>query len=213
MASRSSNRGSTFPFPPRRTLTPEEQVLTRWPEASLRKRAILVKRYQDLWGALDESIRAQMNPSPVEDRKPPEPPDVEPPSTTRPPLDLSHVDLLTGTEFEKFIGKEFEQKGYMVEYHGGPAEAGGDLVCWEGSTERVHAILVQVKRERSLTGTKAISQIIRKENWFRHRYPDASYEKWVITSSGFSRQARTEAEVGRITLIDREVLQKWLAER
>jgi len=76
----------------------------------------------------------------------------------------------------------------------------------------VHAILVQVKRERSLTGTQAIGQIIRKENWFRHRYPNATYEKWVITSSHFSRQARKEGEDGRIILMDRDVLKDWLAE-
>lgn len=92
----------------------------------------------------------------------------------------------------------------------GPTEAGGVLVCWESSTERVHAILVQVKRERCLTGTKAISQILRKENWFRHEYPEASYKKWVVTSSHFSRQAKTEAEIGGIILIDRETLQEWL---
>ena len=64
--------------------------------------------------------------------------------------------------------------------------------------------------ERCLTGTKAISQILRKENWFRHEYPEASYEKWVVTSSHFSRQAKTEAEIGGIILINRETLQEWL---
>jgi HJR/Mrr/RecB family endonuclease len=124
--------------------------------------------------------------------------------------DLTHVDLLTGPEFEKFVGKVFEQKGYSVEYHGGPTEAGGDLVCWEGATDRVHAILVQVKRERSLTGTQAIGQILRKENWFRHNYPTATYEKWVVTSSRFSAQAKKEAISSRIVLVDRVDLQLWI---
>ena len=72
-------------------------------------------------------------------------------------------------------------------------------------------IIVQVKRERCLTGTRAISQILRKENWFRHRYPGQTYEKWVVTSSHFSRQAVEEARVGGITLLDREKLQEWSA--
>ncbi len=160
---------------------------------------------------LDERGRAQMSPSQAEHHKPPRPKNPRTSDIKHHPPDLSHVDLLTGQEFEEFIGEAFERKGYTVEYHGGPAEAGGDLVCWEGSTDRVHAILVQVKRERCLTGTKAISQILRKENWFRHKYPDASYEKWVITSSHFSRQARAEARVGGIILVDRDTLEDWLA--
>lgn len=126
-------------------------------------------------------------------------------------FDLSNVDLMSGAEFEQFIGEAFKEKGYEVEYHGGPAEAGGDLVCWERSPDRVHAILVQVKRERCLTGTKAVGQIIRKENWFRLQYPGNSYEKWIISSSHFSRQATKEAEAGAVVLVDRDALQRWLA--
>jgi HJR/Mrr/RecB family endonuclease len=193
------------------TLTPQERISAHWPEASPQKRHILSKRFQDLWNACDEAARAQMYPSQTQDRKPSSTKNVESHDPKRFSPDLSHIDLLSGLEFEKFVGQAFSRKGYTVEYHGGPTEAGGDLVCWEGSTERVHAILVQVKRERCLTGTKAISQILRKENWFRHKYPEASYEKWVITSSHFSRQAKTEAAVGGIILIDRETFQEWLA--
>jgi HJR/Mrr/RecB family endonuclease len=193
------------------TLTPQERISAHWPEASPQKCHILSKRFQDLWNACDEAARAQMYPSQTQDRKPSSTKNVESHDPKRFSPDLSHIDLLSGLEFEKFVGQAFSRKGYTVEYHGGPTEAGGDLVCWEGSTERVHAILVQVKRERCLTGTKAISQILRKENWFRHKYPEASYEKWVITSSHFSRQAKTEAAVGGIILIDRETFQEWLA--
>jgi HJR/Mrr/RecB family endonuclease len=193
------------------TLTPQERISAHWPEASPQKRHILSKRFQDLWNACDEAARAQMYPSQTQDRKPSSTKNVESHDPKRFSPDLSHIDLLSGLEFEKFVGQAFSRKGYTVEYHGGPTEAGGDLVCWEGSTERVHAILVQVKHERCLTGTKAISQILRKENWFRHKYPEASYEKWVITSSHFSRQAKTEAAVGGIILIDRETFQEWLA--
>ncbi len=212
MTSRSSIQKSASPLPLDSTQPLEEWVSARWPEVSPQKRRLLEERYQSLWSALGETPTAQMNPTQVEDRKKSKPEKVATRDSERLPVDLSHVDLLTGPEFEKFIGKAFERKGYTVEYHGGPTEAGGDLVCWEGSTDRVHGILVQVKRERSLTGTKAIGQIIRKENWFRHTYPTASYEKWVITSSQFSRRARVEAETSGIILIDREALQKWLVE-
>jgi len=123
MASRSGSRKPASPFPQRRTPTPEEWVLTLWPEASPRKHDILVKRHQDLWGALDESVRAQMNPSQAKDRKPPRPKNAETNDMKFPSLGLSHVDLLTGSEFEKFIGEAFERKGYTVEYHGGPTES------------------------------------------------------------------------------------------
>jgi HJR/Mrr/RecB family endonuclease len=211
MASRSPKQRLASALPENRTLTSKEWLSARWPEASPQKRHMLSKRFQDLWNAFDEAARAQMYPSQTQDRKPPSTKNVENRDSKRFSPDLSHIDLLSGLEFEKFVGQAFSRKGYTVEYHGGPTEAGGDLVCWEGSTERVHAILVQVKRERCLTGTKAISQILRKENWFRHKYPEASYEKWVITSSHFSRQAKTEAEIGGIILIDRETLQEWLA--
>lgn len=212
MTSRSSDLLAALPLPLDSTQPLEEWVSARWPEMSPQKRRLLEERYQSLWSVLDETTRAQMSPSQVKEQKTAKSRNLGIREQTHPPHDLTHVDLLTGAEFEKFVGKVFERKGYTVEYHGGPTEAGGDLVCWEGSTERVHAILVQVKRERSLTGTQAIGQIIRKENWFRHRYPNATYEKWVITSSHFSRQARKEAEDGRIILMDRDVLEDWLAE-
>jgi hypothetical protein len=181
--------------------------------ASPQKRALITQRYQDLWGRLDEHGRGQLHPS--EPTEPPPPGEKkEAPADGRPPrTDLPHIDLMSGPEFERFIGKAFEEKGYEVQYHGGPTEAGGDLVCWERSVERVHAILVQVKRERCLTGTKAVGQIMRKENLFRRHYPETSYEKWIITSSCFSRQAIREAESGGIILIDRDALQNWLTGR
>ena len=201
----SSKSSSGDPYPS----IAEEWTSIRWPEASPDKRRLLAERYRDLWGALDESSRAQLDPSQAEEV--PSSEDAATGETNPSPLDLSSVDILTGPEFERVIGEAFKQKGYTVEYHGGPTEAGGDLVCWEGRPDRVHAVLVQVKRERCLTGTKAIGQILRKENWFRAKYPDASYEKWVITSSDFTRQARVEAEGGRITLINQEALRKWLS--
>jgi hypothetical protein len=51
---------------------------------------------------------------------------------------------------------------------------------------------------------------MRKENWFRRGYPEMSYEKWIITSSRFSRQAIREAEAGGIILVDRDALHGWL---
>lgn len=186
--------------------------MARWTEFSPQKRSLISERYRNLWGSLDEVTKTQMKPVSAESSSSPTERKTKGSNITAPSLDLDHVDLLTGPEFEKFLGKAFEQKGYTVEYHGGPTEAGGDLVCWESSTERIHAILVQVKRERSLTGTQAIGQILRKENWFRQNYPNGTYEKWVITSSRFSSQARKEAENSKIVLLDREGLERWLDE-
>ncbi len=128
-----------------------------------------------------------------------------------PRTNLSHLDLMSGRQFERFLGEAFESKGYEVQFDAGPTEAGGDLVCWERSSGKRHAILVQAKRERCLTGTKAIGQILRKENAFRRLYPNATYEKWVVSSSRFSSQAQTEAVSGEIRLVDRDALAVWLA--
>jgi HJR/Mrr/RecB family endonuclease len=178
---------------------------------SPQKRPILEERFRELWGALDKDVRRQIHPLQTKDRDQLPSKNIKLRDSQHISLDLSGIDLLTGPEFEKFIGQAFAKKGYSVEYHGGPAEAGGDLVCWEGSAGRAHALLVQVKRERSMTGTKAIGQILRKETWFRHNYPDASYEKWVISSSDFSRQAKAEANMNGIILMNRAALEQWLA--
>ena len=206
MTSRSSSRSPGA----RPQTTTEGLVAKRWASASPQKRALIAQRYRDLWGILDEHRRGQLYPGESDNPLPPKEKKPGTSSRTISPLGLPSVDLMSGREFERFIGEAFNQKGYEVEYHGGPTEAGGDLVCWERSAERIHAILVQVKRERCLTGTKAVGQIVRKENWFRREYPDTSYEKWIITSSRFSRQAVTEAEAGGIILIDRDALQGWL---
>jgi len=205
-----SNKRDSVSSPQDRPLTPVERMLARWSAMSPRKRTILEERCRGLWETLDENVRGQTYPAQAKDHKPLTPKNIETRNVKSSPFDLAHIDLLTGVECEKFIGQAFEQKGYTVEYHGGPTEAGGELVCWERSAHRTHTILVQVKRARSLTGTKAISQILRKENWFRHTYPDASYEKWVITSSDFSRQAKVEAEIGGIILVRRATLEAWI---
>lgn len=189
----------------------EGWVLDHRETVSSQKRALIIQRCRDLWGMLDEQGRKQLRPEESPDQSEGSTREEEPIGRRVSPFDLSDVDLMSGQEFEQFIGEAFRRKGYEVEYHGGPTEAGGDLVCWERSPDRVHAILVQVKRERCLTGTKAVGQIIRKENWLRVQYPGNSYEKWIISSSRFSRQAVKEAEAGSIVLVDRGALQRWLA--
>lgn len=209
MSSRSDSRGPRA----RPQTRVEDWIADRWATASPQKRALITRRYQDLWGMIDEPGRVQLRPSEPTDPSPPEEKEGGTDDRRVSRTDLSYVDLMSGSEFEQFLGEAFKEKGYEVEYHGGPTEAGGDLVCWERSAERVHAILVQVKRERCLTGTKSVGQIIRKENWFRLQYPGNSYEKWIITSSRFSRQAVREADAGSIVLIDRDALEDWLAGR
>ena len=188
-------------------------MLGRLPEASRHRHALLEKACQQLGRAAlgvpvgwffaptqsevsfgrDEALRVTKPPGAI--------------SVT----DLGDLDLMSGRQFERFLGDAFERKGYEVQYDAGPTEAGGDLVCWKRSHEERHAILVQAKRERCLTGTKAIGQILRKENSFRHQYPGVSYDKWVISSSRFSPQALAEAVAGRIRLLDRDGLALWLA--
>jgi hypothetical protein len=189
----------------------EDWAGERWSTISPLKRALLTHRTREIWGTLDEPSRQQIRPSGPTEELPPKEKRVGTGSPPTPRIDLSNVDLLSGKEFEQFISNAFKEKGYEVECHAGPTEAGGDLVCWERSAARIHAILVQVKRERCLTGTKAVGQIIRKENWFRAHYPGNTCEKWIITSSRFSPQATREALAGGIVLVDGDALARWLA--
>src|ERR1700752_844565 len=102
MASRSRKQRLASTLPQDRSLTPKEWILTRWPEASPQKRHILSKRFQHLWEASDEVARAQRYPSQTQERKPSSTKDAESRGPKRFSPDLSHIDLLSGLEFEKF---------------------------------------------------------------------------------------------------------------
>lgn len=192
-------------------------ILSRVPTPTPFKRAILDKACQHVWASPGSplallQILPPSDPAPLQAAQQRATGIPDEATEHIPRLDLAHVDLLSGREFERFLGTAFEQRGYQVQYDAGPTEAGGDLVCWERSETRRHAILVQAKRERCVTGTKAIGQILRKESVFRHEYPAATYEKWVVSTSRFSAQARTEAEPANIRLVDREGLALWLTD-
>lgn len=103
-----------------------------------------------------------------------------------------------GIDYERFIGFEFEQKGYSVEYHGatqGKKDLGIDLIC----KNQHEVLIVQCKRLSS------IKELPVRENIVAQVYGAAEYYRMIsseslnvkpvlITSYVLSDQARLFAD-------------------
>lgn len=110
-------------------------------------------------------------------------------------------DSLTGSEFEKLLGRLFEAMGYKVELTGKSGDQGGDLIANKDG-ERV---LIQAKCYRDWsTGNAAVQQVVGAM-----KYYDCN-KAMVITTSHFTKEAIALAVVNKTELISKERLQELL---
>lgn len=101
---------------------------------------------------------------------------------------------MSWTEFELLVGESFRQQGYTVtEIGGGGADGGVDLLLKKGS----ETFLVQCKQWKA---TQVGVQVVRE--LFGVMVARGATGAFVVTSGGFSSDARAFAEGRNITLVD-----------
>ncbi|HYD76500.1 restriction endonuclease [Ramlibacter sp.] len=101
---------------------------------------------------------------------------------------------MSWTEFELLVGEAFRQQGYTVtEVGGGGADGGVDLVLRKGS----ETYLVQCKQWKA---TQVGVHVVRE--LFGVMVARGAAGAFVVTSGGFSSDARAFAEGRNITLVD-----------
>ena len=111
---------------------------------------------------------------------------------------MDDVDLMTGAEFEKFIGKLFIKMGYNVQYTKATGDQGVDLIIQKGIQGQ--KIGVQTKCYSNKVSNGAIQEVV----------AGCSYHKcdkgMVITNSSYTKSAMQLAEANNIVLWDRKIL-------
>ena len=111
-------------------------------------------------------------------------------------LNISQIDGLSGTDFEKLLKEIFEKQGYSVSMTKPSHDYGADLVLEKNKK----ISLVQAKCYSKNIGIKAIQEIISARKHY-----DAD-ELFVATNRYFSKDAMVLATEHNVRLIDRDVL-------
>lgn len=109
---------------------------------------------------------------------------------------IDDIDLMTGIEFEEFIGNLFENMGYAVTLTKASGDQGVDLIV-EKNKDRIG---IQTKCYTSTVSNKAVQEIIAGL-----RYYDLG-KGIVITNNYFTAPAKKLADVSNIALWNRDML-------
>ena len=110
---------------------------------------------------------------------------------------LSHVDAMTGLEFEKYVAKYLRDQGYKTKLTE-KYDLGIDIVAVK---DRIR-YGVQVKRHKGVVGANAVRQAVTALNLY-----DCD-RAMVITNSYFSKTAIRLANSNDCILLDRDFLIK-----
>lgn len=118
-------------------------------------------------------------------------------------VELSHVDQMTGVEFEIFLAGIFRKFGYKVSTTPTSGDFGIDLLLSKSSEK----IAVQAKRYKGNVDQKAVNQVVAGRAM--RQYGIDSYSM-VVTNSGFTKGARLLADANNCVLVGREQLGGWI---
>ncbi|WP_223821879.1 restriction endonuclease [Paenibacillus peoriae] len=119
-------------------------------------------------------------------------------------MTINDVDQLGGLEFEFFLKKLFEGKGYQVELTRGSGDQGVDLILYQGRRK----IAVQAKRysPSQRVGVTAVQEVCTGKIFY-----DCT-EAYVITSSYYTTPASVLAKKVGVSLINRDQLIRLLSD-
>jgi restriction system protein len=117
-------------------------------------------------------------------------------------MHISHIDTMTGIEFEQYLKEVLINQGYSVNMTDASGDLGVDLVA-SGNGDK---IAIQVKRYDTNVSRRAVSDAV------AGMYQYGCNKAMVITNNYFSPGAITLAESTGCILIDRDTLAKWVDE-
>lgn len=116
-----------------------------------------------------------------------------------PILEVSDLQAMHPSDFEKYVGQLFRQKGYRVRLRGSRGDLGVDLELTQPGGKRA---IVQCKRYHNTVGPKIVREL----------YGTLVHEQvahaFLVTTADISDAAREWAQFKPITLIDGETLVK-----
>lgn len=110
------------------------------------------------------------------------------------------IDLMTGLEFEQFVAKLFEKKGYTVEVTKASGDQGIDVIAEKGGTK----IGIQAKCYSSTVGNSAVQEAVAGKQFYR------CDKAMVITNNYFTPSAEELATANDVILWNRDTLSENL---
>ncbi len=119
-------------------------------------------------------------------------------------LGFDHVDTLTGSEFERYVGAMLEQRGFTgIHYTPSRNDDGIDITAHLGRIRYA----IQVKRYTGKVGKEHIFPVTSARDSLGYD------EAMIVTNSYFTKGARDYAERSRCQLVDRDELARWRVEK
>jgi HJR/Mrr/RecB family endonuclease len=104
-------------------------------------------------------------------------------------LDLKR---LTGPQFETYVGRTLEKRGYDIRYTPRTGDQGGDLIAKKDG----RTIVVQAKRSSRPVGNDAVQEVTAALKIY------SGDEGWVVTNATFTPAAKKLAHANVVRLID-----------
>lgn len=118
-------------------------------------------------------------------------------------IDLAYVDQLGHNEFEHFVAKLLETRGYtQVTVTQASGDFGVDIIARKGETQYA----VQAKHYNGNVSFKAVQEAVAGIKIYKCQ------AAMVITNSYFTNQAKVGAREADCELVDRDILKRWLDE-
>lgn len=112
---------------------------------------------------------------------------------------LDDIDIMSGSEFEQWVAKQEQAKGYRVTNIQDSYDFGVDVISVRRHNLKV---AIQCKRYSSNVGIAAVQQVFAAKAY----YDCDRAEVW--TNAGFTRSAITLADKLNVTLIGRDTLNR-----
>ena len=109
---------------------------------------------------------------------------------------IGDVDLMTGFEFEYFLGKLFSNMGYKVKQTKLSGDQGADLVIERNGVKTV----IQAKRYTGKVSNKAIQEVVASIKHYK------ASSGMIVTNSYFTSSAVKLANSNEVRLVDRDKL-------
>lgn len=121
-------------------------------------------------------------------------------STTRTKkhIDINDIDLLSGTQFEIYVGKLLSKLGYKTQITKASGDQGVDIIAVKNGCK----IAIQTKCYHNAVGNKAVQEAIAGMKFYN------ADKCMVITNSYFTKSARELAKAAGVILWDRTILRE-----
>jgi restriction system protein len=111
-------------------------------------------------------------------------------------LKSQNIHSMTGTQFELYLKKIFENLGYSVQTTSQTNDQGADLII----RNQNESVVIQAKRYNKNVGNAAVQEVVAAVNYY------GTNRGIVITNSGFTKSAYDLANANNVELIDGQQL-------